>query len=89
MRVSHHHLVRRPAPKLHQFLKAGATLHMPGRPGVPKVMPAEVVDPGAVTGQAKSSVLALTTMFPEGAGLSRRNFNLISDRLKPRRNVSA
>ncbi len=45
MGVPHHHLKRRPAPQFHQLLKAGTALHVPRRPGVPQIVPAEFLNP--------------------------------------------
>ena len=48
VRVAPHHRRRLPAPKLLQDMQRGPVLHVPRGPGVPQIVPAEVLDSGAL-----------------------------------------
>lgn len=44
VRILLHHLRRRPSAQLLQYVLRGAFLNVPACPGVPEVMPAEILD---------------------------------------------
>jgi len=54
MRVSPHHPLALPSGELLQGKKWRSALHVPAGPGVPKIVPAEVLDTGALQRLAPS-----------------------------------
>ncbi len=50
MRVAAHYFRRSPAAHLLQRIQRRAVLHVPARPRMPQVMPAEVLNTGALQG---------------------------------------
>src|SRR5665213_3743124 len=64
VRIAPHHLRTLPSAQLLQCMQRRAMLHMPARPGVPQVVPAEVLDARALQRAVPSLRADLTNRPP-------------------------
>ena len=67
VRVTPHHLGTLPASQLLQGVQGRPVLHMPARPGMPQIVPAEVLNTGPLKGSVVWPTLQRTRAVPKSA----------------------